>query len=171
MKRVLLALAFAMAACTAVPPVASAQPPGFPDMSGFADVTNDYIVDSGRGSIGVQFSTPDGIDCGFGTPKNVTHDSQLVTCNGVIPGLSNFPHTGTQGPCDGGVVTVSKLPGQILHYGVGCGGGGNKVLNPGQKVTYGFVTCGVAEGGVTACIDTDSGNHGFILSPSGSSVF
>src|SRR5699024_1408578 len=71
--------------------VACAQPPGFPDMSGYADVTNDFAHNDGRGT-GVRFSTPDGgFSCGFGMPVKVTPDSQLVTCNGQLPGVANLP--------------------------------------------------------------------------------
>lgn len=154
----------------AVAPLASAQPPGFPDLSGFTDVTADFAGNQ-RGETVVGFS-PDGlINCGF--------DSQRVTCAGPMPGLQGMPiaNGNTQGNCDEGSATA----------GVPAGGGGQirhnkfngqcpdesdvKILKPGQKVSYGNITCGVAPGGVTACIDTFSGEHGFVLQPSGSWSF
>jgi len=45
------------------------------------------------------------------------------------------------------------------------------LLAPAQKVSLGSTTCGVAPGGVTACIDSTDGGHGFVLQPTGSWVF
>ncbi|MFZ2239161.1 MAG: hypothetical protein WAV90_06400 [Gordonia amarae] len=61
----------------------------------------------------------------------------------------------------------------ILHYKGNCSNqfGGNKVLNPGQKVSYGNITCGVVGGGITACLDSSNGTHGFVLDPAGSWAF
>jgi hypothetical protein len=158
----------------AVAPIAFAQPPGFPDLSGFADVTSSYRTPGGHGPPGVNFSTADGVNCGFGVPAQVTPDSQFVQCFGTLPGIQNLPITSgssTQGDCDLGEAQVGES-GVIGHYKGRCPApGGNRILNPGQKVFYGNITCGVAPGGVTACLDTANGEHGFVLQPSGSWTF
>ncbi|WP_131813441.1 hypothetical protein [Mycobacterium kubicae] len=157
-----------------IAPVAAAQPPGFPDLSGFSDVTSSFTTPGGHGNPGVNFSTADGVNCGFGKPPQVTPDSQLVQCFGTLPGVQNLPITNgnTQGACDLGGAQVAGGPGDVWHYKGNCPApSGNKILNPGQKVYYGNITCGVAPGGVTACQSTANGEHGFILQPSGSSAF
>jgi hypothetical protein len=156
----------------AVAPAASAQPPGFPDINNFADVTSSYMIPGGRGDPGVLFSTPDGLSCGFAAPQSVTADNPPAHCDGFLPGVSGLPVANDQaGDCDIGRATTD--PPEIWHHRSSCNppSAGNKILNPGQKVTYGHITCGVAPGGVTACLDTANGEHGFVLQPSGSSAF
>lgn len=151
-----------------VPGCASAQPQagGAPDMSGFADVTNDFSGPGARnaGTIAL-FSTPDGLSCG------ASLDGGLAHCTGALPGVANLPIGGsTQGSCDLGLAQVtSGGTAFINHYKGNCPApSGLKVLSPGQKLSGGGITCGVADGGVTACV---SGPHGFVLQPSGSSSF
>jgi hypothetical protein len=159
----------------AVAPIASAQPPGFPDLSGFADMTAAFTTHENRGGApGVNFSTPDGLTCGFPTPPNPGPDSQMVSCDGPFPGLASIPvSNASQGACDlGSVNALAGTPSQINHFRGPCPSPpGRQVLNPGQKVSSGNVTCGVAGGNITACINTGEGEHGFVLQPSGSWTF
>lgn len=153
-----------------ITPAASAQPPGFPDINNFADVTNTFTQHGGRGTVGVKFATPDGLSCGLGMPSSVTSDNQLVQCNGPLPGIDGA----SNGTCDLGYAQAPPSgPGAVSHSDGNCPSGPPDlpILNPGQKVSYGNIACGVAPGGVTACINTSNGEHGFVLQPSGSWSF
>lgn len=161
---------FLVIAC-ALCPTATAQPPGFPDLSGYADVTQDFTSSNGREKV-VTFAPADGVQCGFGMPAELAPGRQAVNCYGTLPGLQNIPIGGSaNGDCDLG--TVRTGPSSILHYRGRCSGPtGAKVLQLGQKVSYGYITCGVAPGGITACLDTTDGqDHGFVLDPAGSWTF
>lgn len=82
------------------------------------------------------------------------------------------------GDCVEGSVTF-KGPGYELSrmtYG-GCGGNPAalpytaKTLNVGQKLSYLNVTCAVGADNLLACLDTTSGDHGFVLQSDGSWAF
>jgi hypothetical protein len=45
------------------------------------------------------------------------------------------------------------------------------MLGAGQKVSYNNVTCAVGANKLVACLDTTSGEHGFVLQPSCSFAF
>jgi hypothetical protein len=63
-----------------------------------------------------------------------------------------------------------------MSYG-GCGGNpaalpyGGKALAAGQKLSYLNVTCAVGADKLIACLDTTSGDHGFVLQSVGSWAF
>jgi len=93
----------------AVPVSAGAQPPsgGVPDMSGFADVTGDFIVHgvpARPGTLpGVGFATVDGVDCRFLMSSDPsTFAGSNVECSGPLPGIADLPVGGTHGVCDWG---------------------------------------------------------------------
>ena len=46
-----------------------------------------------------------------------------------------------------------------------------EALAAGQKLSYLNVTCAVGADNLIACLDTTSGDHGFVLQPSGSWAF
>ncbi|MDT5148253.1 MAG: hypothetical protein QOC58_2898, partial [Mycobacterium sp.] len=48
---------------------------------------------------------------------------------------------------------------------------GGKALSAGQKVSYLNVTCAVGADDLVACLDSTSGEHGFVLQRSGSWAF
>jgi hypothetical protein len=48
---------------------------------------------------------------------------------------------------------------------------GAKLLAAGQKLTYLNVTCAVGADNLLACLDTTSGDHGFVVQRSGSWAF
>jgi hypothetical protein len=48
---------------------------------------------------------------------------------------------------------------------------GGKPLGTGQKLTYLNVTCAVGADNLVACLDTTSGDHGFVVQRSGSWAF
>jgi len=178
-------------ALAVVPGAAWAQPAGgdVPDVSGFADVTGDFIV---HGPVrpgtppGVHFTTADGAGCAFTLPFNpATPADGRVTCSGSLPGIADIPLNSSSplnGACDWGIAAADlERPGQVNHsksagytkalgyHREGCTTEvGTKVLGVGQKVTSGVVTCGTADGDVTVCT---VGSHGFVLQPSGSFGF
>jgi hypothetical protein len=90
-----------------------------------------------------------------------------------------FPGGRTKpGDCVVGAVNF-KGPGYDLSrmtYG-GCDGNppalpsGGKSLGVGQKLSYLNVTCAVGADNLVACLDTTSGDHGFVLQRSGSWAF
>ncbi len=164
---VVATLAAAAATTIGVYP-AAATPAGFPDLSGYTDVTQDFASSNGRGET---FAPSDGVECGLGMPP-LPSQSLGASCWGTLPGLQNIPlDSNTKGDCDLGA--IGSNPRGISHYRGPCPAPtGAKVLQPGQKVSYRTITCGVAPGGVTACLDTTDGQeHGFVLDPAGSWTF
>ncbi|AWG64694.1 Uncharacterised protein [Mycobacteroides abscessus subsp. bolletii] len=160
--------AAALMACSP-PDKATAEPPGFPDLNTYAEVPVDqYVSPVGRGMTSVFFSTSEGVNCGFAHPANPNGQNQQIQCWGPLPGLQNIAAEGS-GPCDTGTVNM---------YGIGhrkseCKDNKptSKILSPGQKVSYGNVTCGVGDGGSVACIERVNPERGFVLQPSGSFSF
>lgn len=156
--RLALTAGFLGIAC-ALCPTASAQPPGFPDLNSLTDVTPDYIGINPRDSHGFNFVTAEGgFSCGGSTSG--------ASCSGAFPGLEGIPMGPAQGPCELGFANAFPTGGSITRNRGTCDNGGSfRVLNVGQRVSYGPTTCGVFPGSVTACV---SGEHGFVLQPSGS---
>jgi hypothetical protein len=158
-------------------PHASALPAGFPDLNAFAATPVDNYI--GTGPKGpkrfVSFSTPYNIECNFvATVEPVpAGQSQGISCDGDIPGYSSGP-TATEA-CGVGTVAdwgasgfrfekeLTNCPPRPANSGT--------LLQVGQKVTYENVTCAVGGGGLVACLDTNLGQHGFVLKPSGSVAF
>lgn len=164
----LAALTLAALACSS-PGISSAEPAGFPDLNSFAEVpTGPYVVAGSRGLSSISFSTADGINCNFGNPPNPNGQNQLVTCDGPLPGLQDVPSTGS-GACDIGSVNQYS----IGHFKKDCKDSKptHKLLNQGQKISYGNVTCAVGDGPLIACIERVSPERGFVLQPPGSFVF
>ena len=96
--------------------------------------------------------------------------------------MDDIPFPGGGHPKPGDCVEGSvnfKGPGYELSrmsYG-GCGGNpatlphGGKALAAGQKLSYLNVTCAVGADNLIACLDTTSGDHGFVLQSVGSWAF
>ncbi len=182
--RLLGGLGFA-AGMAVAPHAAAKPPPGFPDLDGFTPVPADGYVTSPHpgGSPRISFSTPSALVCDFyGGPAPVPQPSQDIKCAGDMPGMDDvpFPGAGRLRPGDCVVGTVSFMgPGYQLSrmsY-AGCDGNpaalpsGNKPLGVGQKLAYLNVTCAVGADNLLACLDTTSGNHGFVVQRSGSWAF
>lgn len=180
-----LALA-AATAIAAVPPQAGAlPPPGFPTLDGFTAVPADgYATTLRPGSAPrISFSATPTLVCDFyGGTAPPPQPSQDIKCDGDMPGMDDvpFPGGGRTKPGDCVVGTVNfKGPGYALSrmsY-AGCDGNppalpfGGKSLGAGQKLTYLNVTCAVGADNLVACLDTTSGDHGFVLQRSGSWAF
>jgi hypothetical protein len=176
--RVVGGLAFA-AGLTLAAPVgcASAQPPGFPDLNSFTLVpVEDYFMGGQHGSSpesrGVAFSTPYSVNCTFEAPLSPQPGRPTgVFCYGDVPGMSGTeslkcPTGNVDGAGPAGGYQITPQSGNcspFVEYG--------KQLGVGQKVAYRNVTCAVGADQLIACLDTNSGHHGFVLKPSGSDVF
>jgi hypothetical protein len=184
--RALGALTLAMASAIASAQHAAAQPPPrFPNLDGFTAVPSDgYATTSSTGNPPrINFSATNTLVCDFyGGTAPAPQPSQDIKCSGDMPGMDDVPFPGAghlrPGDCVVGSVNF-KGPGYELSrmsYG-GCGGNpaalpyGAKPLASGQKLTYLNVTCAVGADNLVACLDTTSGDHGFVLQPSGSWAF
>lgn len=166
-------------------PAAHAYPPGFPDLDKFMAVdagpfTHSY--DYGRGGKGstVSFGTPDGVYCNWQQSNDVVKHPE-INCIGNVPGVPSHvvdrdepgcTEVRFQGDWVGGADTYG-----FLHSYASSGScpkadvaRPSTVLKPGQKLTSSNITCAVAEGNVTACIDPVV-NRGFMLTPAGSWTF
>ncbi|GBE66230.1 hypothetical protein MFM001_26920 [Mycobacterium sp. MFM001] len=172
--------------CASSPQHAAALPPGFPDLNSFTPVVVDdgYFMQLREGTSRlVNFSTPYDIVCNFyGGEQPVTAPSQGIDCNGDFPGMDSYPWPGgvpaRPGDCVLGEVQAAGAAYQFHRSAyAGCDGNpptlpyGGKPLGVGQKLSYQNVTCAVGPDRLVACLDTTSGQHGFVLKPSGSVAF
>ncbi|WP_025736386.1 hypothetical protein [Mycobacterium genavense] len=153
--------------CTAAPQHAAAQPPGFPDLGGFAPVPVDaYLAEPGRGPRFAYFSTPYNIQCLFEAGEPIpAWSGQGISCHGDMPDGD---------PCVVGTAAVGSGPAYaITRTADKCGAPFTRgaLLNAGQKVSFRNATCAVGADRLVACLDTTSGQHGFVLKPSGSDAF
>ena len=180
-----LTLAAASAIAAPAPQSAALPPPGFPNLDGFTSVPADgYATPSGQGTAPrISFSPTPTLTCDFyGGPAPPPHPSQDIKCSGDMPGMDDvpFPGGGRTKPGDCVVGSVNfQGPGYELSrmsY-AGCDGSpptppsGSKSLGAGQKLSYLNVTCAVGADNLVACLDTTSGDHGFVLQRSGSWAF
>lgn len=178
-----LALAAAAAAAAPASQPAAQPPPGFPNLDGFTSVPADgYLTAASPGSSPrVAFSTPSNLVCDFyGGTAPPPPPSQDIKCNGDMPGLDDVPIAGgahpRPGDCVVGAVTFNGPGYQLSRMShSGCDGNpaaaSGKLLAVGQKVSYLNVTCAVGADDLLACLDTTSGDHGFVLRRSGSWAF
>ena len=174
MKLPLVVLAGASIALTA-PSAHAAPPPNFPDFTGFSVVTSTHLATYQRTDQQVvKFSTPDGLACLISALGGV---APSVRCYGPVPGTTGLPVTAdpnAKAPRDFGVAQLHAAnEGTISNYrgDYPTDLAGAPLLAPGEKVTLTTMTCGVVAGGVTACIVSTGGGHGFVLQPSGSWTF
>lgn len=179
-----LALAAVSAIAVSAPHAGALPPPGFPNLDTFTAVPADgYQVTGPPGSPPrVSFSAGSALVCDFyGGPPPAPQPSQDIKCKGDMLGMDDVPFPGGRprpGDCVVGSVDF-KGPGYQLSrmsYG-GCDGNppplpsGSKALASGQKLTYLNVTCAVGTDNLVACLDTTSGDHGFVVQRSGSWAF
>ncbi|MBW0015822.1 hypothetical protein [Mycobacterium sp.] len=180
-----LGLAAASALAAPAPQSAALPPPGFPNLDGFTPVSADGYTAPTRqdASTRISFSATPTLVCDFyGGAAPPPQPSQDIKCTGDVPGLDDltFPGGGHPKPGDCVVGSVNfKGPGYELSrmsY-AGCDGNpptlssGGKPLAAGQKLSYLNVTCAVGADNLVACLDTTSGDHGFVLQRSGSWAF
>ncbi|HEU0192372.1 MAG TPA: hypothetical protein VFR17_14070 [Mycobacterium sp.] len=188
-RRCVTTLAAATLSVTApLPQYASADPPpGFPNLLLFAPVPAEgYFVHLQAGSSRLlNFSTPDNVVCSFYAGEDlVPGQSQGINCDGTMPGMINAPFSGGgggrlhPGECVLGAVRSAGPAYRLERNTYGdCDGrppklpNTGKLLETGQKVSYQNVTCAVGVEHLLACLDTTSGEHGFVLQPAGSTAF
>lgn len=174
MKLPLFVLAGISVVLTA-PPAHAAPPPNFPDFAGFDVVTSTHLATYQRTDQQVvKFSTPDGLACLMSALGGV---APSVRCYGPVPGTAGLAVTAdptAKAPREFGIAqlhaanegTINSFRGDYPTDLAGAA-----LLAPGEKVTLTTMTCGVAPAGVTACLDTADGGHGFVLQPTGSWTF
>ena len=180
-----LTLATASAIAAPTPQAAALPPPGFPSLDGFTSVPVDgYASASVPGAPArITFLASPTLVCDFyGGTAPPPQPSQDIKCSGDMPGLNDLPFPGGGHPKPGDCVVGAlnfKGPGYELSrmsYS-GCDGSppplpsGGKSLGVGQKLSYLNVTCAVGADSLVACLDTTSGDHGFVLQRSGSWAF
>ena len=149
-------------------PTAAAPPPGFPDVNAFSPVDpSSHTVGNPR-STTIGFVAPGGVGCSwrYSTDPN---EHAAVLCEGNIPGIRASASDGGSTGCAqarpaGGPYVLASSGGACPPFSQ------FPPLNVGQSLSATNVTCVVGAGNLTACIDS-SGNHGFVLQPSGSSAF
>lgn len=169
---------FALAGLSVVltaPLAHAAPPPNFPDFAGFDVVTATHLATyQHTDQQVVKFSTPDGLACLMNALGGV---APMVRCYGPVPGTAGLAVTAdpnAKAPREFGIAQVHAAnEGTISNFrgDYPTDLAGAALLAPGEKVTLTTMTCGVAPGGVTACIDSTDGGHGFVLQPSGSWTF
>ena len=180
-----LTLAAASAIAVPAPQSAALPPPGFPNLDGFISVPADGYATPPRDGTPprISFSATPTLTCDFyGGTAPTPQPSQDIKCTGDMPGMDDVPFPGgghtKPGDCVVGSVNFQG-PGYELSrmsYG-GCDGSqpalppGGKSLGVGQKLSYLNVTCAVGSDNLVACLDTTSGDHGFVLKRSGSRAF
>jgi hypothetical protein len=173
-----------VSAIASAPYALAAPPPQFPNLDGFTAVPADgYVVTSATSGPRITFLASNSLVCDFyGGSAPAPQPSQDIKCSGELPGMDDVPFPGAShlrpGDCVVGSVNF-KGPGYQLSRMSYSGCGGNpavlpnsgKLLAAGQKVTYLNVTCAVGADNLVACLDTTSGDHGFVLQSSGSWAF
>jgi hypothetical protein len=178
------ALTLAASALVSAPHAPAAPPPGFPNLDGFTAVPVDgYATTPPGGAPRISFSPAPSLVCDFyGGTAPPPQPSQDIKCSGDMPGMNDVPFPGGGHPKPGDCVVGAvnfKGPGYELSRMTysGCDGSppalssGGKPLSPGQKLSYLNVTCAVGADNLVACLDTTSGDHGFVLQRSGSWAF
>jgi len=145
---------------TATTPIA-----GFPDLSNYTEDTSDSYQAINRPRVqGFRFSTPNGLICGSNAYPDVEY--QTVSCRGPMP---------HEGPGDWSVVarrsqqtTVENITGDPSY--AAAVKDPPPVLPPMHKLNSvtGDAVCAVDDKGMTAC---QVGNHGFVLTPTSTTLF
>ncbi len=163
-KRFIVAAAVAAASGAASNPIASAAPPGFPDVNAFSPVDPKAYTISKPDSTFIGFVTTRGVSCTWGYSSDPNAHGP-VECSGNILGIpDSAPDGGTTG------CAAARSNAVITKHGGACPPFSSSLttLNGGQKLTAVNVTCVVGADGLTACID---GDHGIVLQSSGSWTF
>jgi hypothetical protein len=151
--------------------VAMAAPPGFPELDAFQPVDPGPYTSAGRAGGAVYFATPDRLQCVLPAAAK-PGDHVSASCDGPLPGLPDNAPVGSDGCSMVGPPT--SLPTDLSPYtfqkGTGCPIITTPVLNAGQKISKGDITCVVGADRLTACIDPIL-NRGFVLQAGGSWTF
>jgi hypothetical protein len=159
---VVAAIGASIAVAGAIP--AHAEPPKFPDLSGYTPANAaDYTIDTttpGIPSNMVVFLTPDGIPCDF-----VIDQAQCTGNNfPAVPPVKADPARGLNGANWVGTSTGLKKTGDPITTGTTLRDQPIKTLPPFHSIAFNGMICGVNDARTTACKDAQG--QGFILSPS-----
>ncbi|MGJ6125535.1 hypothetical protein QN239_23465 [Mycolicibacterium sp. Y3] len=142
--------------------ISSANPPAFPDLSGYTPVDiADYRIDTttpGHSSSGTYFATPDGVICNFSSLQPQCRGNNFP----AVPPAASDPARGLNRANWIGTVTGLKQTNEGTPTNT-FNGQAIKTLPPLHSITVGGAVCGVDDHGTTAC--KDSQGRGFILSP------
>ncbi|SHP22612.1 Uncharacterised protein [Mycobacteroides abscessus subsp. abscessus] len=154
-------------ACNA-PIVASAQPPGFPDLSRFTETTQTDLKQTTRsGGHSALFRTPDGLVCKLDSAVGECRGSQSVRIPGYPADAPFWPPGGAQQCLIDTVVYDSDSPGKFRTESM-CDDYPYHLLPAGEKITIGTGVCAIGNDGLTACTN---GTHGFVIQASGTQTF
>jgi len=175
------AVAVAATLMAAVPAIAWAQPPNFPDLAALSAVSaGAYAAPHGYTTEGVRFGTPDGLHCSLS--HNTRGGESVASCRGSIPGAGGAT----------GVLSTTYVPTvwqqidlshpemylEMEDHGlrdVPVDPQSFRSLPVGSRIDFENITCGVSEGPLTACLITSAApglvDHGFVLQPGGSATF
>lgn len=146
-------------ACTA-----HAEPPKFPDISGYAPVNaQDYQIafdNPGRQPTRTDyFLSPDGVICVVEGGGAACFGNNLPTVPPLADQETQVSYMDTQKG-----LYQSANPGYVVNNSIH--GQAVKTLPPFHSIAVGGTICGVDDAGTTAC--KDSQGRGFVLSPKGS---
>ncbi|CPT40516.1 Uncharacterised protein [Mycobacteroides abscessus subsp. abscessus] len=168
------------------PKRAGADPAGFPDLDRFVAVAaDDYFVTYIRGRRLVAFSTPYSLMCDFDAPVDLTAPpTPRLHCAGDLPGMTDGHFASHHSPpaCTAGTADIAPSGGyEFMPYDWKCGDinfrlddfpyWSGQLLDRGEKLSYGNITCAVGDDNLVACLDRSGGDHGFVIRPSGSRAF
>ncbi|MEU9805978.1 hypothetical protein [Mycobacterium sp. NPDC050853] len=159
--------AVTVATAAALADVAQAEPPGFPDVSGFvSDSPADYPLPLSRSTDkAVRFSTPFGHTCDMG-------QSRFIHCYGkALPGYVDTEALQSK-PCGQQVVTggAPSSPAYFQPAEIHCRDAQEPVLPPGHKIEFNGELCAVGPD-FTACRDSSQPEpRGFVLRQDGNSL-
>jgi hypothetical protein len=171
------------AATSASPPVVSTSaltapqappPPGFPDLNGFTDVSQDHDVS--RYYALATFTSPTGLQCAMWSSRGDT----AAFCFGAIPGLDHPANQVYAGDYEA-YFDQKRPPDPDKLNGKPLASGDKVILGSGGKLMGGDqITCGVQDV-VVACMlirgfrqnhgDDTAQRHGFVLDPQRSWTF
>jgi hypothetical protein len=158
----------------APPAATSSLPQGFPDLTGFTDVSQDHDVS--RHYALATFTSPTGLQCAMWSSRGDT----AAFCFGAIPGLDHPANQVYAGDYNAHF-EQSRPPAADKLNGKPLASGEKVILGAGGKLIGGDqITCGVQDVAV-ACVlirdfrhnhgDDTAPRHGFVLDPQRSWTF
>ncbi|MEW5808009.1 MAG: hypothetical protein AB1925_01020 [Actinomycetota bacterium] len=144
-----------------------ALPPDFPDLSTLTQVDTRSFFNSYPYFRGVQFTTPDGLECDSNDMNSLDDPAvRRLTCEGPRP--DKGPGTwkvavSTDKPASIEPGTPPLNPTYVPDASMQA-----KPLPPKHSIEYQGIRCGVDDKGITGCI---VGEHGFVLTPTATTLF
>jgi hypothetical protein len=151
-------------------------PPGFPDIDGFTDVSQDHVVPITFYTLAT-FTSPTGLQCAMWSSRGDT----AAICYGPIPGLDHPANHVYAADFAAGYFSQDTPPDSDKLNGKPLASGQKVILGAGGNLMGGDqITCGVQDV-VVACMvingfrenhgDATAQRHGFVLGPQRSWTF